>query len=195
MPIYSPCLDLGAAGNPYLEFWYHRFGGEMGTTAFDIWSAGTETWTNNVLVLSNLADLWQSRRKDLPSWAGDTIILRIRGNSLGELSEMALDDILIADDAIGIAGAPQASSLMVYPNPASDHLYVRIETGSNAGVNACPDCRLELRDALGRVLQARSEVSSGSASFDVSGLSAGLYFVVLEDGSGRVSRARFSVQR
>jgi predicted acyl esterase len=55
-----------------------------------------------------------------------------------------------------------------YPNPAKQTLTVRVIQGADSGV--------ELVDALGRVV-AKSRLNENGASFDVSGLPEGVYFV------------------
>jgi len=63
-------------------------------------------------------------------------------------------------------------ALQLYPNPTAGLLYI-------SGIQAV---KVELRDALGRPVP---DVSLSGRQLDLSTLSAGVYFVVLEDSEGR----------
>lgn len=80
--------------------------------------------------------------------------------------------------------------LLLYPNPASDQVYMALRNGQSASMS------LRVSDALGRVMLHR-ELSPaqlhGAHSFSVAGWPAGVYFVALMQG-GRSSQGKFVVR-
>ncbi len=69
-----------------------------------------------------------------------------------------------------------SGSLRVYPNPASDHLFIKLPGGSFE-----PDMLVDLYDASGRLVQQKV---IGKGSLDVSELPTGIYFLRLKSGKG-----------
>ena len=78
---------------------------------------------------------------------------------------------------------PETGSLTLYPNPATDRLYLR---------DAQPG-RVAVYDMLGRMTHQATLVGSQN-SIDVSTLRSGQYVLVHTDEQGQVSRARFQVE-
>lgn len=72
----------------------------------------------------------------------------------------------------------------IYPNPASDRVYIDIARSGNTGIRVF--------DLTGRLIQ-ESEAVSGRTTLDVSGWAKGIYQVVLS-AEGKTATARFSVQ-
>jgi hypothetical protein len=70
---------------------------------------------------------------------------------------------------------------LLFPNPAADHLTLRLPTGAPADVRVF--------DATGRIVRVQQALV-GTAVFDLVGLTAGTYTVELRT-SDRVQRARF----
>ncbi|MEL6132386.1 MAG: CARDB domain-containing protein, partial [Bacteroidota bacterium] len=100
----SPCIDLAGQTSATLEFWYHMFGGDMGTLELDIIRIGGDT--TNVFSVSGQQQTagnedWLNVQVDMAPFLGDTVILQwvgVMGPSFG--SDMAIDDIrfVFADD-------------------------------------------------------------------------------------------------
>jgi len=71
------------------------------------------------------------------------------------------------------------TSFLLYPNPATDQLFISSETGLNAS--------LEIFNPLGERVLLQS-ISGNSASINISSLKAGVYFVSLCSESGWVQQ-------
>jgi hypothetical protein len=100
------------------------------------------------------------------SGSGNTIT---QGFHQPKYTVVALDEPLIAE--IGIR---------VYPNPASDQVYMDISRGEESTL------KVQLIDLTGRILDARSTLlMQDKLTFDLSQVAVGQYFlrVIREDGS------------
>ncbi len=88
--------------------------------------------------------------------------------------------VLVAEFSTGVSGVPEtAAALSVYPNPAKDAVTVRVDS------NALQ--RLVLTALDGRVV-AEIQCIGTSASFDIGGLAAGSYTLVVHTTEGRTIR-------
>ncbi len=72
---------------------------------------------------------------------------------------------------------PGHKTFSIYPNPASDRLYINSVTDLAQGVE---NIKAVLTDAMGRIVIYENIYSSGS--MDISGVPAGLYFIKVSDG-------------
>lgn len=92
----SPCFSLTGVSAPYLTFWYHMRGTNMGSLVVDVNANGTVTqnvWT----VSGNQGLYWKQGWLNLAAYSTQTS-LRIRFRAItgtGELSDIAIDDVFI----------------------------------------------------------------------------------------------------
>ncbi|PCH97287.1 MAG: hypothetical protein COB85_02855 [Bacteroidetes bacterium] len=98
--LVSECLDISGLAYPYLEFWYHMYGSNMGGMYVDVFDNGI--WTNIDQIVgeqqSLQTDPWILRSVDLSAYSSSVVKLRIRGvTGINADSDMAVDDILIID--------------------------------------------------------------------------------------------------
>jgi len=94
----SPCFNISALGSPYLTFWYHMRGSEMGSLQIDVNANGTVT-QNLWSVSGNQGLYWKQGWLSLAPWAGQTN-LRIRFRAItgtGQLSDIAIDDVFVGN--------------------------------------------------------------------------------------------------
>jgi uncharacterized membrane protein len=88
--------------------------------------------------------------------------------------------VLVAEFSTGVSGVPEpVAALSVYPNPTKDAVTVRVDS------NALQ--RLVLTALDGRVV-AEIQCIGTSASFDIGGLAAGSYTLVVHTTEGRTIR-------
>jgi hypothetical protein len=94
----SPCYNISSLTAPYLVFWYHMRGSQMGSLRVDINAAGVVT--QNHLVISGEQGLyWKQGYLDLSPWSGQAN-LRIEFRAItgnGELSDIAIDDVFVGN--------------------------------------------------------------------------------------------------
>jgi hypothetical protein len=91
---------------------------------------------------------------------------------------------------IGIDETGIASSLNVYPNPATDVAYVSVNMANNAAA------RITLVNTLGQVVSAQTanlELGSNKVELNTSSLASGVYFVQVEI-DGKIETVKLSVQ-
>ena len=103
----TPDIDLSNLSNPELTFYYHMFGGAMGTLAVEIWdgSTWTQEWTLSGQQQTAETDPWRLAIVDLSSYSG---VIAIRfvgtkgspvGGASGWESDMSIDEVRV-DEAI-----------------------------------------------------------------------------------------------
>lgn len=110
--LYSPCIDLGGAIAPELEFAYHMFGPNTGDLEVEVFN-GIQ-WTPVLNVAGNQGNSWRTAVVDLSAYAGDTVVIRVSGiTGDGYQSDMAIDNFAI-EDKIGI---PEADFTASTPTP------------------------------------------------------------------------------
>lgn len=120
----SPYLDFTGGTYPYLTFWYHMYGGTMGTLHVDVSTDSGATWTNNVIpsITSN-TNVWQQATVGLGAFGGQVVKVRFRGNiGAGSSSDMAIDDVtfnLVEQMNVGVTNIQSNDSLFC-DNPANE---------------------------------------------------------------------------
>jgi hypothetical protein len=68
--------------------------------------------------------------------------------------------------------------LTIFPNPVRDELHIRFESGNVKRY-------IELTNLMGQILEKTEASYASDLDLDVSGLSAGIYFILLKDADGR----------
>jgi hypothetical protein len=76
--------------------------------------------------------------------------------------------------------------LLVYPNPAIDRL--KIDSGSDL-----TGATIVVVDAYGNIVHPTISITQSSATFDLTSLSQGLYFVTVQTTSGKLLKTSFNV--
>jgi len=97
----------------------------------------------------------------------------------GSLIEGAVDDLEILDEVQVGLEEDVLNSVLIYPNPASAEVFVKLFTRSSAPVE------VDVRDVMGRLLMERSfepEMGNQVISLPLTGWSDGLYFVRVAQG-------------
>lgn len=95
--LITPFLDFSNLQAPTMDFWYHMFGGSMGTLHVDVSLDSGTTWVRDIITpITDNQNIWQQQIVKLNAYAGDTIVIRMRaitGNTF--TSDMAIDDFRI----------------------------------------------------------------------------------------------------
>lgn len=120
------------------------------------------------------ADAWKNVSVDLGDYAGKEVHIAIQCVSQDAFLFM-LDDIRVSKPT-AVEGSGVASSLMLYPNPASQ--YISIVNG-NGNIR-----QVSIFNLSGKEVYSRSGIRTGTFRMDVSSLASGMYFakVVTENG-------------
>ncbi len=96
-------FDLSSISNPFLFFYYHMYGADMGSLHIDIWDG---TWNQDIFVLSgqqqtDYSSDWKQAAVDLTSFVGnDSIVIRLRGiTGPSYMSDICIDSISVLEPA------------------------------------------------------------------------------------------------
>lgn len=94
--VQTPCYNLSGLSQPYLTFWYHMQGAQMGSLRVDVNVGGTIT-QNAWSVSGDQGGYWRQGWVDLAPFAGQSSVqFRFRAvTGGGELSDIALDDVRV----------------------------------------------------------------------------------------------------
>ncbi|MBL8000963.1 MAG: hypothetical protein JNL05_03285 [Flavobacteriales bacterium] len=94
--LQSNCYDLSSLATPYLTFWYHMWGAQMGSLYVDVNVNGVITqgvWSAS----GDKGRHWKQGWLDLQPYAGQANVrFRFRAvTGAGELSDIAIDDVVV----------------------------------------------------------------------------------------------------
>ena len=94
--LQSNCYNISSLTTPYLTFWYHMWGSQMGSLAVDLNVAGNVV--SNVWSQSGDQGLkWKQGWLNLSAYLGQTDVrIRFRATTgTGALSDIAIDDVVV----------------------------------------------------------------------------------------------------
>ena len=92
--VNSPCFDLTGTNSPTISYWYHAFGGGIGSLHLDVLSEGQWHLDVGPPVIGAQGNQWFQEVVDLSAFEGQEAVLRFRGRTGGSwLSDLAIDDI------------------------------------------------------------------------------------------------------
>ena len=80
------------------------------------------------------------------------------------------------------------SFVSVFPNPGSNNLYVNVSADYDQAA-------LKLLDALGREVLTQNISASNVNSINTSVLTSGMYVMVIDNGNGKVSKVKITIQK
>jgi hypothetical protein len=192
--IVSPCIDASNLNNPYIYWKYHMYGSAMGTLYLELSTNGT-TWNTIWSKSGNQGNSWESKLASLGNFNGVPFQLRFRGvTGSSYTSDMAIDDIEIRDGVVFKNAAEnlqnETSSLLLYPNPASNHLTLEIDMEESA------TAKLKVYNYTGQVQLERDiylNTGRNEVSLDLN-LAQGAYLMRVETGD-KVQTKKFSIVR
>lgn len=115
--------------------------------------------------------LFTATRSTTPS--SDMVIIKVNTNGYCANENLA-----------GINNTFQNTDISIYPNPATNNLYI-----STQNVNTT--LKLDVFDSRGAIIKSMQELSPGIENIDVSNLSKGLYMYRLYNNAGVYSTGKF----
>ena len=95
--ITSPIFDLSSFSSSTLTFWYHMYGGSMGTLSVQVSNDGGSTWSSDVWSMTgDQGNSWQQATVSLDSYISSNTVIRFTGlTGSSYTSDMAIDDISV----------------------------------------------------------------------------------------------------
>ena len=147
------------------------------TTGYKIQSSpnGTDTWTDVETDTGNTATTYSHNNLT----AGETIhyqVLAINSEGPGEPSNVV--QATVADDPPLTSPTRSLPTVKVYPNPATDALYLDLEEGQ--------DYTVTLISLIGRMVVEEHHRGGGSLRLALPDISEGIYILKVQDGEGKV---------
>jgi hypothetical protein len=181
--LMSPCFDLTALSNPGLSFWYNMYGSDIGSLHVDVVSEGVLHKDVMVPISGDQGMGWKEGYAFLNDFTGKTINIRFRGyTGNGELSDMAIDDIVITE-MTGAGDMKEDVGFTIAPNP-SDGVYTLTFTKDITG-----PVQFRIADMTGRILMVdritENSLRSRIFTLDLSGFEHGVYFLMGESNEYR----------
>jgi uncharacterized Ntn-hydrolase superfamily protein len=163
----SPCLDLSSlSGVPGISFLYHMSGSSLGNLSVRV-NNGTG-WTTIWLNTENQGDQWITETISLEDYAGQTIQIRMDATTgLGESSDIAIDNITVADDLLNL-DEQTLERFEIYPNPVESLVFVKLPVHTNF--------KSLLYNINGKII-TESDHSAKNITLDMSPLNFGVYFL------------------
>ena len=158
-------------------------------------NAGDSIWTATIVLTGNTTYPYSFVNGAQDYWAGEEVIVGDckDGDNNQRLAQIGSADTTLpafvfgtCEDLTVNVEQIENGTFNVYPNPASDILYIDM---NNQTLN-----RISIIDVTGRVIENRKVEYNGRISLDVSGLRGGLYMLLLE-GDGFKSVARVAINR
>lgn len=179
--LITPCLDLTAGTNYVLEYWYKSF--DATQTSYELESrfgnaATGAAMTNNIAVDPLFADSsyhLASHTFTVPS--SGVYYVGFNGFGAAPTVSLRLDDASLAVST-GINDNTIENKVSVYPNPASDFLYVTAKLKGQS--------TLVIYNNLGQEVMKYSYNEPFKVQLDVQSLAKGVYTVKINNADGVV---------
>ena len=97
----STCIDFTGLNSPVLDFYYHMYGLDILSLAVQVKTDNTAGWSNELVLNGgtqiDVLDPWEYARVDLSAYADSVVKIRFLARKDGNLSDIAIDDIVIYD--------------------------------------------------------------------------------------------------
>ncbi|MCX6247908.1 MAG: C10 family peptidase [Bacteroidetes bacterium] len=182
--LISPKMTLGS--NPSIRFWVQTYNISYLLEKFNVGVSTTTSNPSSFVMLNNTpldapAD-WTRQSFSLSAYAGQDVYIGINCVSDDQFIFM-IDDIEIGS-ALGVEEFVSANGIRMYPNPASDHVFV------NFGNRQMFAGDLTLLNETGSVLNEVHVNRNPGEDYrlSLSGLSSGIYYLVINSGQGRIMK-------
>lgn len=92
-----PCFDFVNLFAPEISFWYHMWGGQMGTLAVEVDTSGVGNWIQVWSLTGDQGNQWNQASVNLSGYNAITRIRFVGTTGTGFGSDMAVDDIRVRD--------------------------------------------------------------------------------------------------
>jgi PKD repeat protein len=180
--LITPKMTMGSDAS--IRFWVQTYNASYGLEKYNV---GVSTTSNNpadFVLLNNspidAPDVWTKQSFPLTAFSGQDVYIGINCVSNDQFIFM-IDDIEIGS-ALSIDETSNKTDVTLYPNPASDHAFV------NFGKTEMYVTNMTLLDETGTMLKEfpLNRITGEIFSIPLSGLSPGIYYLVINSGEGRI---------
>lgn len=108
---------------------------------------------------------------------GDTTIVLVLKVGGGTAYDVLLDNVSIVETTESSVQTASNSSLDIFPNPIENELNIRLASQIQ---------EVNLVNLMGQTVKTFNNLSADEVSLDVSGIKAGIYFIVVRDVNGKI---------
>lgn len=122
---------------------------------------------------------WKTISANIASANGAEILVKFEGKSKGG-NLLFIDNIMVDGNPIGIAEMNVAEEAKVYPNPASENVFVELAEAT--------DFSLELTNTAGQVVKMVDFSNVAKAELNISDLPKGIYILNIDSDKGSSSQ-------
>ncbi|NNC95023.1 MAG: S8 family serine peptidase [Chitinophagales bacterium] len=105
--LVSPCLDLSTGSFPFMTFWYHMYGLDMGTLHVDVFDGSF--WINDIMtpISGDQGNSWKKATVSLVAYNNPGSKIRFRTvTGASFTSDMAIDNVSVFDSILPPCGTP-----------------------------------------------------------------------------------------
>lgn len=176
----SPCFDLSGVSTAEINFDYHMFGSSnMGSISLQASGDDGQSWQTLWSQTGNQGNQWLSQNVDLSAYAGNGLLLRFNRITGGTWqADIAIDNVSVTGsvsfqvgvDPFFVNNNPEVG-FSIYPNPVNGATLF-ISTNASA-------TDYTVYNMTGQVMSKGPYTDT----VDVSRLSAGMYFIVVNAGN------------
>lgn len=174
--LHSPCLDLTNVTQPNLSFWYHAYGGGIGSLHLDVIADGNLYQDVMPSVQGDQGDQWDSISVDLSAFVDQKVVLAFRGATGGGYqSDLAIDDINLEAQVISTIDFTEVSrdhNFTLYPNPNKGTFTVDLQ-------DVQANTSVLISNTLGQVVHQSTHNQKQRLNLSFEG-SPGVYFIVVK---------------
>lgn len=178
--LHSPCLDLTNITQPELSFWYHAYGGAIGSLHVDVIADGNLYQDVIPAIEGNQGNQWDSLWVDLNAFVNQKVVLVFRGYTGGGFqADLAIDDVSVQGQSITSTTSmtvAETTSFKLYPNPNNgtftlDFKEVQQETS------------ILISNALGQIVHQSKHQNKTQLTLNLEE-PLGIYFVLIKNNNG-----------
>ncbi len=180
--LISPRMTLGSDAS--IRFWVQTYNTYYGLEKYNVGVSTTGSNPTNFVILNgtpmDAPASWTRQSFSLSAYSGQDVYIGINCVSDNQFVFM-IDDIEIGS-ALGMDESANKTGITLYPNPARDHVFV------NFGKAEMYVTNMTLLNETGTTLKEfpLNRMIGEVFTIPLSGLSPGLYYLVINSGEGRI---------
>jgi hypothetical protein len=175
--LHSPCLDFNNVIDPNLSFWYHAYGGGIGSLHVDVIADGNLHQDVMPVIQGDQGNQWDSISVDLSAFVDQKVVLVFRGITGGGYQcDLAIDDVNVEAQSItsidDLVEESNKQHFKLYPNPNNGTFSIDLQSIQTKAT-------VLISNTLGQIVQQSTHKQKQrlDLSFEAS---PGVYFILIK---------------